>query len=164
MPSVAGLLGRLVVLGIAALTVSCGTTAVAPHHSATPPTTGVTSTTTGSTTTTAGTGGVGNGCGVVVSPDVAITSEGQCQVATRAGITIHIVLDPGFDWQTPMSDSRIIEVTDVVRTTSGQLDADLIASGSGQATVSATGSVLCPPRQACPALVRLWRLQVTVGP
>ena len=100
---------------------------------------------------------------MVTSPGVTIVSESSCQVSTRVGITIHIVLDSGFDWETPVSNSNAIEVTDLVRSAPGRLEADLIAVQSGQALVSAAGAVTCPPRQVCPALVRLWRLQVTVG-
>ena len=161
--SIAGLLRGLTVLGVAVLTASCSTTAVAPHGNTAPSTTGVTSPATGSTTTTSGTGSVADPCGVVTGPDVVITSESPCQVSTRVGITIHIILDPGFGWETPVSNSNVIEVADVVRATSGRLEADLIAAQSGRATVSSAGGVICPPRQACPALARLWRLQVTVG-
>ena len=62
-----------------------------------------------------------------------------------------------------ISDSSAIEVTDVVRTSSGKLGADLVAAQLGRATVSSAGGVICPPGQACPALARLWRLEVTVG-
>ena len=99
---------------------------------------------------------------MVTGPEVVIISESQCLVSTRVGSTIHIILDPGFEWETPVSNSGAIEVTDVVRTTSGRLEADLVAAQAGRATVSAAGAVDCPPEQACPALVRLWRLQVTV--
>ncbi len=156
------LLRGLAVVGVMALTASCSTTSVAPHDSTTPSTTGGIPTTTASTTTT-GAGSVADACGVVANPDVII-SQDPCQVSTRVGITVHIILDPGFDWETPVSNSNSIEVGDVVKSSSGGLDADLIATQSGRATVSATGSVICPPRQACPALARLWRLQVTVGP
>jgi hypothetical protein len=155
----------LVLSVIVVLTASCATTTVAPHHSATPSTTGVTSpatTSTASTTTTSNTGSLADACGVVTSPDVVIISQSLCLASARVGSTIQIILDPGFDWETPVSNSSAIEVTDVVRTTSGRLEADLVAAQPGRATVSAAGAVSCPPRQACPALVRLWRLQVTV--
>jgi len=101
---------------------------------------------------------------VVLSPDVVVTAQPEpCTVSTHIGATIHIVLDPGFRWDTPTSDSSIVEVVNVERQSSGRLDADLRATGVGQATVSATGSVLCPPGEPCPALVRLWALYVTVG-
>jgi len=89
---------------------------------------------------------------VVVSPDVVITAQPEpCTVTTHVGATIHIVLDPGFRWDTPTSDSSVVGVVNVERQSSGRLDADLRAAGVGQATVSATGSVLCPPGQPCPA-------------
>jgi len=101
---------------------------------------------------------------VVVGPGVVITSQPEpCTVTTRVGASIHIVLDPGFRWDTPTSDSSIVEVVNVERQSSGRLDADLRATGVGQATVSATGGVLCPPGQPCPALARLWALHITVG-
>ncbi|HVC69803.1 MAG TPA: hypothetical protein VNC61_06010 [Acidimicrobiales bacterium] len=101
---------------------------------------------------------------MVASPDVVITNDTQpCSVSTRVGVTIHIVLDPGFNWSTPSSDSSADEVVNVERQSSGRLDADVRALRIGLATVSATGSILCPPGQPCPALARLWALRVTVG-
>ena len=85
-------------------------------------------------------------------------------VATHVGATIHIVLDPGFTWNTPTSDSSVVQVVNVQRQSSGRLDADLRAVNVGQATVSSTGSILCPPGQACPALARLWAVHITVSP
>ena len=103
-------------------------------------------------------------CGVVASPDVVITNSTQsCSVSTHVGVTIHIVLDPGFTWGTPSSDSTAVEVVNVKRQSSGRLDADVRTLRIGLATVSATGSILCPPGQPCPALARLWALHITVG-
>jgi len=120
-----------------------------------------------SSTSTSGpttTGPAAGQCGVVVSPDAVITAEPEpCSVLTHVGATIHVVLEPGFRWADPKSDSSTIEVVNVTRQSSGRVDADLRAVRVGQATVSATGSVLCPPGQPCPALVRLWALHVTVG-
>jgi len=79
------------------------------------------------------------------------------------GDTLHIVLRPGYRWSTPTSSTTAVEVVDVERQASGQLDGDLIAVRAGQATVTATGPVLCPPEGACPQLVLLWKLHVTVG-
>lgn len=101
---------------------------------------------------------------MVASPDVVITDSTQpCSVSTHVGVTIHIVLDPGFDWGTPSSDSSAVKVANVQRYSSGRLDADVRTLRIGLATVSATGSILCPPGQPCPALARLWALHITVG-
>lgn len=104
-------------------------------------------------------------CGVVPGPEVVITNSTQpCSVATHVGATIHIVLDAGFTWNTPTSDSSVVHVVNVQRQSSGRLDADLRAVNVGQATVSSTGSILCPSGQACPALARLWAVHITVSP
>jgi hypothetical protein len=161
--SIASPLRGLMMLSVTVLIASCGTPLVNAHHVATPSTTAVTSPTTAPTSTTSNTGSVADPCGVVSGPDVVIISESPCQVSTTVGVTIQIILDPGFEWETPVSNSSVIEVTDVVRRPSGQLRADLIAAQAGRATVSSAGAVVCPPRQVCPALVRLWRLLVTVG-
>jgi len=101
---------------------------------------------------------------VVASPDVVITNVTQpCNVSTHVGVTIHIVLDPGFNWGMPSSDSSAVEVVYVQRQSSGRLDADMRTLRIGQATVSATGSLRCPPGQPCPALARLWALHITVA-
>jgi hypothetical protein len=101
---------------------------------------------------------------VAASPDVVITDSTQpCSVSTHVGVTIYVVLDPGFNWGTLSSDSSAVEVVNVQRHSSGRLDADLRALRIGLATVSATGSLLCPPGQPCPALARLWALHITVG-
>jgi len=142
---------------MAVLLAACGSSGIPPKGS--PTTSPSTSSSTSGPTTT---GPAAPPCGVVVSPDVMITAQ-PCTVATHVGVTIHIVLDPGFRWDTPTSDSTIIEVVNVQRQSSGRLDADLRAAGVGQATVSATGLALCPPGQPCPALARLWALHVTVG-
>jgi len=142
-----------------ALLAACGSTGVPPTGS--PTTSPSTSSSTSGPTTT---GAALPPCGVVVSPEVVVTAQPEpCTVTTHVGATIHIVLDPGFRWTTPTSDSRVVGVVNVQRQSSGRLDADLRAAGVGQATVSATGSVLCPPGQPCPALARLWALHITVG-
>ena len=47
---------------------------------------------------------------------VAVTDGTEpCRVSTHIGVLIAIVLDPGFDWDTPASDSSAIEVANVVR-------------------------------------------------
>lgn len=144
---------------MAALLTACGSSGVPPSGS---PTTSP-STTSPSTSGPTTTGPAIPPCGVVASPDVVITAQPEpCTVSTQVGATVHIVLDPGFHWETPKSDSSIAEVVNVERQSSGRLDADLRAVSVGQATVSATGSVLCPPGQPCPALARLWSLHITV--
>jgi len=141
-----------------ALLTACGSSRVPPRSG---PTTSPSTSNAASGPTT--TGPAAPPCGVVVSPEVVVTAQPEpCTATTHVAATIHIVLDPGFRWDTPTSDSSIVAVVNVVRQSSGRLDADLRAAGVGQATVSAAGSVLCPPGQPCPALVRLWTLHITV--
>ena len=144
---------------MAALVASCTSSDVVPTNSRTtsPPTSGRT---TGPTTTEA----FALQCGVVASSDAVVTSRpAPCGVSTHAGSTIHIILAPGFRWNTPKSDSSAVEVVDVERHSSGMLDVDLFAARVGQATVSTAGAVLCLTGQPCPALARLWEVHVTVG-
>jgi len=144
---------------MAALLTACSSSSVPPTGS--PTTSPSTSSSTSGPTTT---GPAAPPCGVVISPDVVVTAQPEpCTVTTHVGVTIHIVLDPGFRWEIPTSDSSIVEVVNVQRQSSGRLDADLRATGVGQATVSATGGILCPPGQPCPALARVWALHITVG-
>ena len=150
----------LAALALAALLAACGSSGVPPTGSPTTSPSTTNPATSGPTTT----GPAAPPCGVVLSPDVVVTAQPEpCTVATHLGATIHIALDPGFHWDTPKSDSSTVKVVNVERQSSGRLDADLRAAGVGQATVSATGSVLCAPGQPCPALARLWALHITVG-
>ncbi len=104
-------------------------------------------------------------CGVVVRPGVTVSgTNGLCAVTAVLGVSFAIVLDAGFNWNDPTSDSPSVTVSAVSRDAQGRLEADLTAGRTGRATISATGGILCPPGQACPALARLWRLQVTVVP
>src|ERR1019366_1190793 len=146
-PGFRSLPGPLVALALAVLLASCGSSSVPPF---------------GSTTTSHSTSGptapdpAGQPCGVVADPDVVVTGHPEpCTVSTRVGATVHIVLDPGFRWDNPKSDSNAVEVVNIDRQDSGRLDADLRAEQVGEATVSAVGAVLCPPGQPCPALARL---------
>jgi hypothetical protein len=91
-------------------------------------------------------------------------AAGTCAVTAVLGVSFAIVLDPGFNWQDPTSDSAAVTVSAITRHPSGRLDATLTTEQVGRAAVSATGGILCPPGQPCPALARLWRLQVTVVP
>jgi hypothetical protein len=142
---------------MAILLVSCSSSSAPPG--ANPPTSPPTS---GPTTTT--TGLAAAPCGVVASPEAVITDGREpCNVSTHTGATVHIVLDPGFTWSTPTSDSIAVEIVNAVRQSSGRLDADLRAVSVGRATVSAAGSVLCPPGQPCPALARIWAVHVTAA-
>jgi hypothetical protein len=166
---------RLVVLSCAAaLAASCGARVGGTSTNPPTPATHTTSTTvaggpgapstTSAPPTPTSTAIVADGCGVVPAPQVVITTDSvPCHVSTHVGVAIHVVLDPGFDWATPASDSGAVDVARVVRQPTGRLDADLVAVRAGQATVSATGSVLCPAGRACPALARLWQIRVTVA-
>ncbi len=94
--------------------------------------------------------------GVVVTP-----GQEACTVTARS--TIHVVLDRGFRWDDPRSDSGAVAVGGIMRPPGGGLDADLRAVAVGKATVTSVGSVACPPEQPCPALARLWGVHVIVA-
>ena len=113
----------LAVPAMAALLTACGSSAVPPTGSPT-----ISPSTSSSTSGPTTTGPAAPSCGVVVSPDVAVTAQPEpCTVTTHVGATVHIVLDAGFRWDTPTSDSSIVEVVNVERQSSGRLDADLRA-------------------------------------
>ena len=151
--------GALVVLSLGAAIVG-----VRGAPGAAPTTTSTTSPPPSASTTSTTTASASYPCGVVPSPEVVITSNTfLCSVTTPVGDTIHVVLNPGLRWSTPMSDSSAVVVENVQRQSTGGLDADLIAVRAGQATVTAMGTALCPPGGACPQFIVLWRLHVTVG-
>ncbi len=147
----------LLALTVGGLLASCTTSSTPPGASSTTSTTSATSTNTTTPTTSVP-------CGVVASPDVVLTSHPEpCAVTTNVGVTVHVVLDTGFNWSDPTSDSAVVQVENVQRpSTGGGLQADLKAASVGKATLTSTGAVACPPGQPCPALVRLWELHVTV--
>ncbi len=152
-------LGALVVLSLGAAIVGVRRAPGAP-----PTTTSSTSPPPSASTTSTRTAPATYPCGVVPSPEVVITSNTfLCSVTTRVGETIHVVLNPGLRWSTPMSDSSVVVVENVQRQSPGGLDADLIAAGAGQAVVTSMGTALCPPGGACPQFIVLWRLRVTVA-
>ena len=135
------LLGALVVLSLGAAIVGVRGAPGAP-----PTTISTTSTPPSASTTSTTTTSASYPCGVVPSPEVVITSNTfLCSVTTRVGDTIHVVLNPGLRWSTPMSDSSVLVVENVQRQSPGGLDADLIAVRAGQASVTAMGTALCPP-------------------
>jgi len=142
---------------VAGLLASCSTSSVPPGAGST--TTAVTPSTTATTTPTASVL-----CGVVASPEVTFTSHTEpCAITTHLGVTIHLVLDTGFLWNDPTSDSPAVQVANIERPSAGGgLQADLKAVAVGQATVTSAGGIACPPGQPCPALARLWELHVTV--
>jgi len=154
-PGFRSLPGLLAAVALPVLLASCGSSGVPPTGRTT------TSPSTSGPTTT---GPAGQPCGVVAGPGVVITGRPEpCTVSTSVGASVHIVLDPGFRWDNPTSDSSAVEVVRIGRQASGRLDADLRAERVGEATVSAVGAVLCPPGRPCPALARLWEVHVTVG-
>lgn len=165
--SPAALVAALVAVAAVALA-GCGTPAARPAPTTadtTPGSSGSSGATTvppGSTpTTTPGTGNVP--CGVVPAAGVTVV-PGTCLVTAPVGATVQLRLDTGFDWGDPTSDSAVVRVEDVRRPPGGGLDATLVVMVSGRATVSATGTIACAPDRACPALARLWRVEVSATP
>ncbi len=158
----AGVVMLLVTAASAIGLVSCGSSPLPPSGSPTTRPIATTSTTTTPTTST--TAPPGPPCGVVANADIVFTSRTEpCAVTTRVGVTIHLALDRGFVWNDLKSDSPAVIVTDAHRPTSGGgLNADLHVEQVGRGIVTSTGGIACPPGQPCPALARLWRLDVTV--
>jgi hypothetical protein len=102
-------------------------------------------------------------CGVVANARMRITSQPQpCTVTIELGARIGISLKRGFQWGNPQSSSRAVRVTGVSHPTAGGLTATLQATALGRATVTSTGTIICPPGQACPMLALLWSLRVIV--
>ena len=152
-------LPRAFVAVMAILLAACTTSSVPPGGTST--SSAPTSTSTSTSTTTASTSVP---CGVVASPEITFTSRTEpCAIATHVGVTIHLVLDTGFLWNDPTSNSPVVQVENIQRPAQGGgLQADLKALAVGQATVTSSGGIACPPGQPCPALARVWSLHVTV--
>ena len=149
------LLGRALripaALAAAALVAGCGSSSEPPAGSTGP---------SGPTTTTA----TAPPCGVVGTSGVVVTpGQESCTVTAHPGATIHVVLDRGFRWDDPKSDSGAVVVGGIVRPPGGGLAADLRAVAVGRATVTSVGAVACPTGQPCPALARLWSVHVIVA-
>ena len=163
---VGGRVGLLTaVLGVGVLATGCGASATAPGPPATSITTPTSTTAPPSRSTTPTIPATPDSCGVVAGPHVVIAkSPFTCQVTVRSGDTVQLVLSSGFNWNDPVSSSASVRVTDVQRPDAGGLTAFLVAVAPGRATVSASGTVVCPAEEACPALARLYRLAITVTP
>lgn len=109
--------------------------------------------------------GAGPRCGVVPGPGVTLTTRpGACAATAPVGATIGVVLSAGYRWGVPTSDAPAVDVAAVRRPPGGGLRVELQAVAPGEATVRAEGRVVCAPGRACPALVILWSLDVTVVP
>ncbi len=130
-----------------------------------PATTATTQAPAPATTTTVPAGG-GLPCGVVPAAGVTVVRGTEpCLVTAPVGATVGIRLDTGFDWSDPTSDAAAVVVEDVRRPPDGRgLEAVLAVVAPGRATVRATGTVACSPGQACPALARLWSVEVRAAP
>jgi hypothetical protein len=153
------------VLALAAVGLSGCATAEPGTRATTAPTTTSTGVVTTATTvdTTPGSAPSAASCGVVAASGVAVApGSTPCLVTVRVGTGVGIDLGPGFAWSDPTSSSAAVRVTDVGRPPAGGLTAVLEADAPGTATVTSSGPVVCTGGGACPALARLWRLEVDV--
>jgi hypothetical protein len=102
-------------------------------------------------------------CGVVANAQMRITSQPRpCTVTIQVGARMSVSLERGFQWGNPQSSSRAVVVSAVTHPSGGGLVATIRATALGQATVTSTGTIICPPGQACPMLALLWSLRVIV--
>ena len=102
-------------------------------------------------------------CGIAESPQFRIVSQpSPCDVVTYVGARISIVLGSGFRWSAPTVGAGRVRVSGLVHAVSGGLSATVRALAVGQTTIRSVGGLVCPPGQACPALARLWSLNVII--
>jgi hypothetical protein len=102
-------------------------------------------------------------CGVVANAQARITSQPRpCTVTIEVGARMGVSLDRGFQWGNPQSSSRATTLSAVTHPSGGGLRATLRATALGRATVTSTGTIICPPGQTCPMLALLWSLRVIV--
>ena len=102
-------------------------------------------------------------CGVGAGSGVVITSlPAPCTVTMMLGAVTTISLDHGLKWSDPTTSSSVVTVSGQSRSAKGGLSATLSAHAIGAATLSSTGTIICPAGTACPDLARLWTVHVDV--
>ena len=106
---------------------------------------------------------VASSCGVNESATLrVITRPEPCTIAVTLTSSFIVVLDPGFRWSAPRSSSPALGVTNVTRPSSQRVSARVTALALGRATLTSEGAIICRAGQACPALARLWVINVVV--
>ena len=93
---------------------------------------------------------------------VTLANDGQT-ITMRVGETFSLQLGETYSWSASVVDqsilSRVVNVT-VVRGSQGIF----AAKAPGQTTLNASGGLVCAANQPCPALARVFRVQVVVLP
>ena len=92
-----------------------------------------------------------------------ITSADDNQtVGVGLGDDLVLALDSGFDWSgIEVSDPSVLQAVAGATPPAGA-QAVYYAARAGEATLSATGTVHCPPNVPCPLLARLFRVTIRV--
>jgi len=92
-----------------------------------------------------------------------LSASDPCIVVTGVHQSFRVSLPSGFHWGAVTSTSRAVKVTSSTSPATGGLKATVTGLRVGLATLHSSGSMVCPPGVACPALARLWSLVVLVN-
>ena len=141
-----------------ALILACGgsasSTPASPTPSASPPARVTPTAPPGSTPLASPTAAVSDAGRVITSADDNQT------VVVSLGDALILALDAGFDWSgVRVSDPSVLQA---VFATPADAQGAFVAAQIGEATISATGTVHCPPNTPCPLLARLFRVTIRV--
>lgn len=101
-------------------------------------------------------------CGVRASATMRIITQPEpCTIAVTLATSFVVVLERGYRWSAPRPSSQVLKVTHVTRPTGRSVSA-VSARTLGRATLTSEGAIICPAGQVCPALARLWVINVVV--
>ncbi len=104
------------------------------------------------------------GCGLAAAGATRVLSSSTpCLLATVVGSSFQVSLAGGFHWSTVASSSSALKVSGPDPKTSAGGRVSIIAKRTGSATLTSTGTMVCAAGVACPALARLWSIDVLVG-
>lgn len=107
---------------------------------------------------------VASACSVVPASGVHVSRPGSpCVVTVAVGEQFHVSLDAGWRWSNPLVSTGVVRLGKVTRGPNGGLQTTVVALRLGRSTIAATGTIICKPGIACPALARLWSLRVVVS-
>ncbi len=115
------------------------------------------------TTTLPGTAANTSKCAVVLGAGVRwIKTTSPCEVAVPRGLTVSVDLSGHYRWGPLATSSRAVVAVTSSHPSAGGLTGTLRGRSLGAAWLTSPGAPICPPGQACPQYVMLWRLKVKV--
>ena len=102
-------------------------------------------------------------CGLATGTQYrALVRTEPCVISLAVGDSFRLALDKSFRWGGLHASSGAVHESTASGPPSGGLSSIVTARSVGRVTLSATGVMVCAPGVACPALARLWVLQVVV--